>query len=243
VLFGVAAGGSWYLQTQQQAKDADAAKTAEEKPGKGAHPTPAGKHASGEAVNKPVIRPAPTSDTERLTQLAAALQTQKESLDTKTKEVGVREKQMDIIHNRIKDEQKKLDTVRKEIQVELALVQEKLEQLEKQTAEGVRDRKTVEASKKDLERTMWEVEDREWTAIKQQVKTFEKMDPEAAASMVIQMVDNSKLDTAVKVLSQMRDRQAAAIFAEITKQDTKLPGQIFERMLTLKTPSAAAAPK
>ncbi len=152
----------------------------------------------------------------------------------------MREKQMDIIHLKIKDEQKKLDTVRKEIQAELVLVQEKLDQLGKQTEDGARERKTTEASKKDLERTMWEVEDREWTAVKQQVKTFEKMDPEAAAAMVIQMVDNSKLDTAVKVLSQMRDRQAAAIFAEIVKQDTKLPGQIFERMLTLKSPSVAA---
>jgi flagellar motility protein MotE (MotC chaperone) len=147
---------------------------------------------------------------------------------------------MDILHDNIKKEQKKLEITRKEIQAELVLVQEKLDQLEKRTADSEKDRRAVDVQKKDLERSVLEMDSQEWINLKQQIKTIEKMDPEAASMVLVQMVDSGKLDTAVKILSQMRDRQAAAIFAEIAKQDTKLPAQLFERMLTLKTPQVAA---
>src|SRR5437016_5831189 len=117
VLFAVAAGGSWYLQNQQ-AKDPELSR-ADEKSGKGGAAASGGKDkTSGEAsLSRPVIRTAATPpETERLAQLAAAVQQQQESLKAREKLVAGREKQMDIHHDQIKLEQKKLEGLRKDIQ-------------------------------------------------------------------------------------------------------------------------------
>jgi len=237
LLFGLAAGGSWYLQSMQNKEKEGEAPKAEEKPAKSHAP---GKNASFEGPAKSLIRPAATNDTERLTQLASALQQQKDQLELRTKEIGVREKQMDIVHAEIKKEHKKLEALRKEIQVELANVQEKLDLLDKRTADGNATIKTIAAAKAELAEKVTEYDTQELANIKAQIKTFEKMDPEAAASVITEMSNSGKLDTAVKILAQMRDRQAAAIFAELAKDDTKLPSQIFGRMLTLRQPPVIA---
>jgi len=244
ILFAAAAGGSWYLQ-MQNAKDSDGPQVTEEKSAKSAKSgvASAGKqNARDNATNLPLIRPASTSDADRLSQLALALQQQKSSLETREKEVGVREKQMDIVHNDIKKEQKRLEVVRKEIQGELVVVQEKLELLEKRSLEGVSERKVVESKKKELDESIVNLDVQKWTNLNKQIKTFEKIDAEQAAVVVVQMVDQGNFDTAVSILSQMRDRQGAAIFAEITKQDPKLASQLFEGTLRIKTP-VISAPK
>lgn len=241
-LFAVAAGGSWYLQSQQ-AKDPEETRTAGEKSSKGGNSASGAKsQANSDAVLKgPVIRPsAAPPEAERLTQLGAALQQQQEAIKAREQQIGVREKQMDIVHDEIKREQKKLEVTRREVQAELQMLESKLAELEKRATDGDRDRKAADVQKKELERTILEVDAQEWKNLKDQVKKLESMDPESAALVVVQMVDQGKLDTVVKMLSQMRDRQAAAIFAEVAKQDAKLPGQLFERMLTLKTPTIVA---
>jgi chromosome segregation ATPase len=244
VLFAAAAGGSWYLQWQQK-KDSDASSAGEEKPGKSgvSAGVKKGGNSSSEgdtAPARPLLRPAPSNEADRLTQMASSLQQQLETIKTREQQIATREKQMDIIHDEVKKEQKRLDLVRKEIQAELAMVVEKLEQLEKRASEGKDERKAMDLQKRDLELRVTKYEEDEFTNLKTQVKTFEKMDPEAASVVIVQMVDSGKLDTAAKILFNMRDRQAAAIFAEVAKQDAKLPGQIFERMLTLKTPQLTA---
>ncbi|HZZ80679.1 MAG TPA: hypothetical protein VFE62_19405 [Gemmataceae bacterium] len=240
LLFGAAAGGSWYLQSMQN-KDKDGeSKTAEdkEKPTKPAHPT-AIKHVSGEG-SKPIMRPSSSNDTEHLTKLAASLEQRKEQLNTRAKELELRGKQMNIVHDEIKKEQTKLNVMRKEIQVELLRVQEKLDELDKKLAAVQSEQKNSVMQAKALHDARIDVSDREWANLKVLFKTVEKMDPDAAASTIIDMSNSGKIETAVKLLSMIRDRQAAAIFAEIQKQDEKLPGQLFERLLTLKTPAMSA---
>lgn len=244
-LFALAAGGSWYLQYQQN-KDADPTHTAEETPKKkpgGA--TLGSKPAATEdlAQTRPIIRPSATPpEPERLTQLAAALQQQQEAIKTREQQIVVREKQMDIQHEILQKEKKELDIVRKKMDIEMQALEAKIAELEKQSIDGVKERKIVDAQRKELERTQLEIDTQEWKNLKEQVKKLESMDAESAAIVVVQMVDQGKLDTVVKMLSHMRDRQAAGIFAEIAKQDSKLPGQLFERMIALKTP-VVTAPK
>jgi hypothetical protein len=238
-LFALAAGASWYLQTQQ-GKEGETPHAADEKSGKAGSPAHNAKSTGDAASSRPLIRPASASETDRLTQMAESLQRQQEAIKNREQQIGTREKQMDILHDDIKREQKKLDAVRKEIQVELQLVLEKLELLEKLKTEADRVGKSASAQMQALDRSKVEVDDREWNNLKQQIKTFEKIDPEAASQVMVQMVEDGKMETVVKIMSQMRDRQAAAIFAEIAKQDAKLPGQLFERMLAVKTPTVAA---
>lgn len=67
---------------------------------------------------------------------------------------------------------------------------------------------------------------------------IEAMPPETAAKLIQEMADGGKMDTAVKVLAQMRERAAGKVLAEI--QDRTLAAQLVNRMLELKKPAALA---
>jgi flagellar motility protein MotE (MotC chaperone) len=152
----------------------------------------------------------------------------------------VREKQLDLIHDDIKKDQKKLDAVRKEVEGELQLVQEKLDLLEKRTGEGAKDREKTEAQLSELRQATLEVTDLESKNLKQVAGIYDKMDPEAAAQNIQQMTEKGSLDTAVTIVANMRDRQAANLLGELSKLDAGIAAQVFERMRYLKTPAKKA---
>jgi vacuolar-type H+-ATPase subunit I/STV1 len=239
ILFGVAAGASWYLQSQQT-KDHDTPSAAEEK--KKANPSAgAVKPSVGEsAAPKPLIRATPSPDTERLSAMAASLQNQQELLKAREQQVAVREKQMDIIHEEIKKEQKRLDGIKKKIDEEMLALMEKIEYLEKRTATHGDERKSLDTQKRDIEQATLQVEGQEWVNIKAQSKMYDKMEPAVASAMLTSLVDDGKLDLAAKILVHVERRQIAAIFAEMYKNEPKLPGQIYERMIQIRPPTVAA---
>ncbi len=237
VLFAVAAGASWYFQDRQHHEDGT--KAGEEKGNKhaGAAHGKGNGDAAAAAAAKPLVRSPLSADAERITQMAATLQSQQESLKNREQVVIVREKQMDLIHQEIKSEQKKLEAVRKEVDTELALVSEKLEMLEKRTAEADRDRKNSVAQLQEIQEKTVELNGLESKNLKQVAFIYDKMDPEAASQSIQQMVEKGKLDTAVTILANMRDRAAANLLGEISKQDAGVAAQLFDRMRYLKAPS------
>ena len=65
---------------------------------------------------------------------------------------------------------------------------------------------------------------------------YESMPPETAAKLFQEMADSGKMDNAVKVLVQMRERQAGKVIAEIP--DRTLAAQLVDRILEFKRPTA-----
>jgi flagellar motility protein MotE (MotC chaperone) len=235
VLFSLAAGASWYLQWQQPKEE-------EEKATKPAAGNAHGKAAGNDpVVQRPLLRPTVSPEADRFTQMAATLQSQQESLKNREQQVVIREKQLNLIHEEIKREQKKLDAVRKEVEAELQLVQDKLDALERKTGEGEKDRQKAAAQMEDLQHMTLEMNGIESKNLKQVAGIYDKMDPEAGAQSIQQMVEKGKIDTAVTILANMRDRQAANLLGEISKEDSGIAVQLFDRMRFMKTP--ALAPK
>lgn len=78
-------------------------------------------------------------------------------------------------------------------------------------------------------------------AIRKMAAMYDNMTPESAALIFKQMSDAGKLDTAVRILSQMQPRQASRVLAEI---EPSLAAQLLEKMRSLKrtTPVTPAAP-
>ena len=150
VLFSVAAAASWYLQGQQTPPEG------EEAPVKHVAEHPRGK-ATGHEAPAPRLLPRATSSPEadRFTQLAATLQAQQDALKNREQHVVVRKKQLDLIHEDIKKEQKKLDAVRKEVEGELQLVQEKLDLLESAPARGSRTARKPRRNSKNCGGPRW----------------------------------------------------------------------------------------
>ncbi len=172
--------------------------------------------------------------------MADTLQVQQESLRGREKHIADREKQLELIHEEIKQDQKKLDAVRKDIEAEMQLVQEKLELLEKRAGDSKDDRLKADAQLEDIRRTTLEINSVETKNLKQMANIYDKMDPEAAAQNLQQMTEKGKLDTAVAILANMRDRQAANVLGEISKQDPSVAVELFDRMRDMKAPVAAA---
>lgn len=65
---------------------------------------------------------------------------------------------------------------------------------------------------------------------------YEAMPPETAAKLFQEMADGGKMENAVKVLVQMRERQAGKVIAEIP--DRTLAAQLVDRILEFKRPTA-----
>ncbi len=231
ILFSVAAGASWYLQNQQPPPGNDG----EEKAAKGPAEHVRVKPASAEtALPRPLLRPSASPEAERLTRMADSLQAQEESLKNRQKALLEREKRLDLVHEEIKKDQKKLDAVRKEIQAELQLVEEKLEILEKRVGESRDNIQRANATLEEVKSVSLELGGVESKNLKQMANIYDKMDPEAAAQNILQMADKGKLDTAVAILANMRDRNAANILGEISKQNSDVAVQLFDRMRYLK---------
>jgi flagellar motility protein MotE (MotC chaperone) len=232
VLFSVAAGVSWYMQNQQQdPAGADHAEKEAKAPGEHVRVKPAVADAT---PPRPLLRPSGSPEAERLTRMLDSLQVQQESLKNREKSLADREKQMDLVHDEIKKDQKKLDAVRKEIETELQLVQEKLETLERRASESRENIQRANATLEEAKSVSLELNGVESKNLKQMANIYDKMDPEAAAQNIQQMTDKGKLDTAVAILANMRDRQAASVLGEISKQNSDIAVQLFDRMRYFK---------
>lgn len=231
ILFSAAASASWYLQ--YKSVETDAPKTADAKVPKA---NALIKTHTGEAMPaRPLTRPTVAADADRMAQFSSTLQQQQEALSNREQQVVMREKQLDLIHLGIKNEQKALDGIRKDIQFELQLVQEKLELLEKRAGDVDKKRLQITRESDELDGKKTEINGLEATNVKKLATIYDKMDPEAGAQGIEQMVERGKLDMAVIILSNMGQRQAAGLLGEVSKQDPGIAVQLLDRMRFYKT--------
>lgn len=75
--------------------------------------------------------------------------------------------------------------------------------------------------------------------IEQLARLYDNMAPESAAPIIKQMADSGRMDTAVRILAQMRDRQAAQLLAALS--DPSLAAQLTEKVRQLKRAAAGGA--
>jgi flagellar motility protein MotE (MotC chaperone) len=268
ILFSVAASGSWYLQSQMQKKGDDdhgdtpkAAKaTSESSSHGGGHaaapaPAPAAGHGNGAKPAatakphaepdgpRPLPRPMTTMETDRITQMAASLQLEKAGLKKREDLLQSREKSMELIHQEVVKEHKKLDSLRKEIHEEYKAVEERLAMAEKRILDSTDLRQKVEAEKEKLKDDLVLIGNVEAKSSKQLAAICEKMEPEAAAQAIAQMVDTGKLDVAAQILVHMSNRSAAALLTELSKVDSDITGRLVDRMRHVKTSTASPKEK
>src|SRR5581483_11198420 len=120
---------------------------------------------------------------------------------------------------------------------ELKLLGERVEGLDRKVAEVKRHGQKASEQAREMKQTLLEVEDAEKARVKQMATVYDAMDPEAAAQTLQEMVEAGKLDLAVKILSHMRERQAARVLAQLPNHSVAV--QMLERLKGLR-PAAAA---
>jgi flagellar motility protein MotE (MotC chaperone) len=238
VLFSVSAGVSWYLQPPAAPttdKHADKDDFANGTLHHGVEPQK-DKPVDEARSTRPSIRPGQSPDADYLTKLAADLDQQADGLKRREQGMTKRQKNLDLVYNEILKEQRNVDGIRKQVDEEMKLLAEKADVIERKYTQTRLEGTKIDEQNKDLRQTLLEVEDAERVRVKQMATFYDTMEAEKAAPTFQEMIDSGKLDMAVKILSNMKDRSASKLLAQLPNQT--LAVQLLDRLKGLKAPPA-----
>ena len=220
LLFGVSAGLSMYLKNPAfftgETEHAKAEKKAAAK-------TKAKTEEHEE--QRPAIRPQPLPGSEEMAKVSNQYAEQMAALREREARLDRRQSQIDVVMQDVRAERQTLDGIRTQVGNELKLLAQKVTELEQLRQTGA---KTVA----DAKAKVAEVEDGERKNMDRMASMYDSMPAENAAKIIQQMADMGKMDTAVRLLSQMKERQAAKVLAEIS--DPTLAAQLLDKMRTLR---------
>jgi flagellar motility protein MotE (MotC chaperone) len=240
VLFGVSAAASWILQRGSESHgEGSEGETGTEMVGKLArsHGDLSLTQAPASGL-RPALRASYNPEAEGAAQLAANLRNQLDAVKAREQHLTTRQKHLDLIFQDIRSEGAAVDELRKQVDAEMKVLQQKLEALEKKAADVDNRRQKASAEVKELKSTLSEVQNVEKDRVKQISSIYDTMEPESAAEILQTMVDTGKMDTAVKILSTMRERQAARVLAQLTDRTSVV--QMLEKLKGLRRPAAPA---
>ena len=246
-LFGVSAGGSYFLAKMQREKakaktdeTASADTPAKEKdkdkeapPRRESAPTDLGGARPGL-----LARREGNPEADATVQQAARLRERELDVARREDAFRARVKNLDLIKQDILGGREDQDKLRREIAEEEKTAREAL-------AEVTRRMRVLEEkdrqSKADLDERMkkiTEVDSLRSTNIRRVGGISDTMDPASAAGIILSMADTGGLDNAALLLANMKDRKAAEVLSQLP--DRTLAAQLIEKMLTIKQSNSAA---
>jgi pentatricopeptide repeat protein len=233
VLFGLSGTASWYFQQQKQAEaHAPAAPPPAERPGPSSPP-------AREEPMRAALRPGFNAGSEEIARLTGELRSRLAAARENERQTAARKKELELIQHDLRGERASLDDLQKQIKRELEAVQTAVADLErKRGALQAEQGKTGQAAK-ELEAKSVRLMKEEQTNLKKMSLMYNTMPAEGAAKIMKALAESGKIETAVKVLGMMQERQAAKVLAEMS--DPTLAVQLLERLKGLRTPPRETA--
>lgn len=144
-------------------------------------------------------------------------------LSQREKRIDLRSEEISLILKDVLAQRDTIDTLIRQVAVELKTAEGKVNDLEVRAAELEKKRVDFDiAERKNIERI---------------AGLLDAMAPESAAATLKQMADSGKLEVAAKVLALMKDRNAARALGELA--DPSLAAQLLDKMRLLKAASTA----
>ncbi|HLJ97707.1 MAG TPA: hypothetical protein VKU02_31385 [Gemmataceae bacterium] len=239
VLFAASAGVSWYLRYLREAKsEQETTKKAE------AEPTPP-KRTPGSQASPPreqpanpsmpaAVRPPYNPEAEGTVQIASKLKERLDSIHMQEEQLSSRQKNLELIFQDIRSERAGIDEKRRQVSTLLKAVEEKMAELDTKVGELKQKQQQNNREATELKKNISEYESVEKERIKQVAAMYDSMEPDSAAKILQTLADSGNLDTAVKILASMRDRQAAKVLSVLG--DAALAAQLVEKLKGLKKP-------
>lgn len=247
LLFAVSATVSlWYQQQQLRPKteaeaDAKPVRPPRAVAGKAASPKDAhAEKADADDELRPVVRPPAPPSAEETARLASSLRERVRAVREREEQLNSRQKQLEVIYQDIRGERSVLDELRKQVSDEMRALGEKMASADNRFGELERQRQQAAKTLADVQKRQVEFDGSERKNIDKMASMYDSMQPDSAARILQQLADSGKLDTAVKLLSQMKERQAAKVLAELS--DATLAAQLLEKMRGVKRPGSAMPP-
>jgi flagellar motility protein MotE (MotC chaperone) len=242
-LFAVSGGVSLYLHQQEKDKQVEAAPAAggEKVIAKAAAFTLPKLSAAAEPKEPaPATRPVASASPEHLAQLAGSIAKQQDALKTREQNLATRQKHLELIYQDLREERKTLDELRQRVGADIKLLSEKLEALDRKSGDIDKQKQKMQEHAKEIKQSMFEMDTVEQKRVKQIAAMYDTMDAETAGEILQQMADTGKMDTAVKVLATMQERQSAKVLAQMSDRGTVV--QLLEMMKSLRRPAATSSP-
>ena len=235
VLFGLSAGGSWMWRQHSKPHEEEEAglesliATKPENMSKSKEGPVAGHVAA--APQRSAVRPPYTAGADEAVQLASNLRERLATVKERELQLAARQKQLQLIYNDIRSERSAVDELRKQVGEELKAVKEKMDAAERKKVEIEQQKQELTDKGTQMQKSVMEIEENERRNIDKMAKMYQGMEPESAARVLQQMADTGKMETAVKVLGQMQERQAAKVLSVLPEA---LAAQLLEKMKGLK---------
>jgi flagellar motility protein MotE (MotC chaperone) len=227
VLFTAAAGLSTWLTMQKPAeKEEPTAKKKREK-------DPA-------EPDAPLVRPLPTAGAEAAEKVAREIQSEKAKLSDWESRLRTRERQFEAVLEDFRAERAAVEKVRKQLADELKLIAARSAEVEKQLAALDTQRKDIARGTADLTRGTTQLRKDEATNITKLAGLYDAMAPETAAKLLQEMAASGKIDTAVKILANMKQTKASKVLGEMS--DPSIPIDLTERMKRIQPEPPATPP-
>ncbi len=233
LLFSVAAGLSVWLQ-QSKAQVAEDKEKDKDKDAKKGLKDDKEKPAKAETPKDKSADPIKASPTDPLG-VAADQKLEGQALKNREARLEKRQAQVELILQDIRTQRDEVDKTGKQVANEMKLLVARAADVDAQAQpDPTTAKKPIFAEPRPPQADPGEKKNIERLAV-----MYEAMPPETAAKIFQEMADRGNMDTAVRVLVQMRERQAGKVIAEIP--DAALAAQLMEKIRQLKRPAVTTA--
>lgn len=238
-MFGVAAGASWTLRTMKPAHDATPAAehpAAEESSDEHAESTESVEPKADRAPHalpgdeppvRVAVQPTYAPDIEETVKLASSLRDRAAQVREREDQLTARQRQLELVIETIRSERAAIDELKAELEAAIKAGEEHM-------AEVQRRRTELDIKQQNIDGRVTEMAGNEKDNLKKMASVYDNMSAESAAKIIQHMADSGTMDTAVKLLAVMKERQAAKVLAEMS--DPSLAAQLSERLKDLKHP-------
>lgn len=238
-MFGTAAGASWALQRMHAPAGEPVAATAPhagsphansrgpKRPSESHEADPgAGHHGGADETSPPAaLHPTYAPGVEETVRLASSLRDRAALVREREDQLATRHRQLELVIEHIRSERTAIDDLRGQLEAALKGAEDHMSEVQRQRAE-------LDIKQQNIDGRVTEMQGHEKDNIKKMASMYDSMAAESAAKIIQHMADGGTMDTAVKLLSSMKERQAAKVLAEMS--DPSLAAQLSERLKDLK---------
>ncbi|MEZ6062792.1 MAG: hypothetical protein R3C19_20810 [Planctomycetaceae bacterium] len=239
VMFGVAAGGAWFLRAKQadSAPDATAAANADPDDVSSLFPEPdpllAPEVSPKDDLLPVAVRPQAMS-VEEIVRYGLGLKTREESMRKREEALQRAESQQRLVLADIEGEQKQIEGLLAQARDQKTAAEELLQKVsaerKKMEAEQAEAAKNAPASTGSPAA----VDADKQANLKDLTEVVQGMSPEGAGGILREWANNGKADIAVQILSNLEERKAASILDSM--KDEQLVGELLEKFTELQRP-------
>jgi flagellar motility protein MotE (MotC chaperone) len=139
---------------------------------------------------------------------------------------------MEIVTADMRQQHEATDQLTKEISLEIRKALLLINEIDSRAGELVQVEQANTKAAEDLKKKQAELDETERKNIEKLATVLDTATAETASGILAKMADEGKMDTAVKVLSRMKDRSVAKVLEAMP--DASLAAQLLDRMRTLK---------